>query len=94
MEKTGDIFDPDYYMMDTETKIVYRKEQFSAGFSLPAELIVRDRRYLKGEIENICRTVGLEVVWSKFIRAGHWDDAQATNPQQVPAGEGRIGFDV
>jgi 2-polyprenyl-3-methyl-5-hydroxy-6-metoxy-1,4-benzoquinol methylase len=45
MEKTGDIFDPDYYMIDSETDIVYRKEQFAAGSSLPAELIVRDRRY-------------------------------------------------
>jgi 2-polyprenyl-3-methyl-5-hydroxy-6-metoxy-1,4-benzoquinol methylase len=76
MERSGDVFDPDYYMMDSETKIIYRKEQFSAGNSLPAELIVRDRRYLKADIEKLCRNAGLEVVWSKFIRAGQWDDPQ------------------
>jgi 2-polyprenyl-3-methyl-5-hydroxy-6-metoxy-1,4-benzoquinol methylase len=83
MERTGDIFDPDYYMMDSETKVVYRKEQFSAGFSLPAELIVRDRRYMKDDIENICKTAGLEVVWSKFIRAGHWEDPQEVDGRRA-----------
>lgn len=83
MERTGDIFDPDYYMMDRETKIIYRKEQFAAGSSLPAELIVRDRRYLKADIESICRTAGLEVLWSKFIRAGRWEDAEEVDGRQA-----------
>jgi len=73
MEQTGDIFDPEYYMLDSDTNIVYRKEQFSAGTSLPAELIVRDRRYRKDDIETMCRTAGLEVLWSRFVRAGRWD---------------------
>ncbi len=74
MEQTGDIFDPDYYMLDTDTHVVYRKEQFAAGSSLPAELIVRDRRYRKDEIERICSRAGLDVQWSRFVRAGKWDD--------------------
>jgi 2-polyprenyl-3-methyl-5-hydroxy-6-metoxy-1,4-benzoquinol methylase/GNAT superfamily N-acetyltransferase len=73
MEQTGDIFDPEYYMLDRETNIVYRKEQFAAGSSLPMELIVRDRRYRKDDIEQLCRDAGLEVVWSRFVRAGRWD---------------------
>lgn len=75
MEKTGNIFDPEYYMVDRDTKIVYRKEQFEAGTTLPAELVIRDRRYRKDEIEGICRKAGLDVVWSRFVRAGHWDEA-------------------
>jgi hypothetical protein len=79
MEKTGNIFNPDFYMLDIETSIVYRKEQFAEGFSLPAELIVRDLRYRKDVIENLCRTAGLEVVWSKYITAGHWDATPETD---------------
>lgn len=75
MEKTGNIFDPEYYMIDRDTKIVYRKEQFEAGTALPAELVIRDRRYRKDEIEGACREAGLDVVWSRFVRAGHWDEA-------------------
>jgi hypothetical protein len=74
MERTGDVFDPDYYMLDNETKIVYRKEQFAEGSSLPTELIVRDRRYRKNDIEDLCRNAGLQVIWSQFVRAGHWDN--------------------
>ena len=53
MERTGDIFDPDYYMLDSETNVVYRKEQFTEGNALPAKLVVRDRRYRQHEIESI-----------------------------------------
>jgi 2-polyprenyl-3-methyl-5-hydroxy-6-metoxy-1,4-benzoquinol methylase len=75
MEQTGDIFDPDYYMLDRETNIVYRKEQFAAGTSLPAELIVRDRRYRREDIEMICKASGLDVLWSRFVHSGCWDDS-------------------
>lgn len=74
MERTGDIFEPDYYMLDTETNIVYRKEQFAAGTSLPTELIVRDRRYRMNDIKNLCTGAGLKVVWSQFVHAGRWND--------------------
>lgn len=83
MEQTGEIFDPDYYMLDRETSVVYRKEQFAAGSSLPAELIVRDRRYRKEEIEALCGAVGLEVVWSQFVHAGHWHDPVERNSDRA-----------
>jgi 2-polyprenyl-3-methyl-5-hydroxy-6-metoxy-1,4-benzoquinol methylase len=75
MEKTGNIFDPDYYMIEQSTNVVYRKEQFSAGTALPAELIIRDRRYRRAEIELLCRAAGCEVLWSRCVRAGAWDVA-------------------
>src|SRR5437660_5445797 len=37
MEKTGDIFDPQYYMIEKHSGIVFRKEQFASGNALPAE---------------------------------------------------------
>jgi 2-polyprenyl-3-methyl-5-hydroxy-6-metoxy-1,4-benzoquinol methylase/GNAT superfamily N-acetyltransferase len=74
MEKTGNVFDPDYYLIDTDKKIVYRKEQFHLGDELFEELLVRDRRYTQEEIIRMCAAVGLEVVWARFVRAGHWDE--------------------
>ena len=38
------------------------------GTSLPAELIVRDRRYYAEDIEAHCRDSGLQVIWSRFVR--------------------------
>ena len=72
MEKTGNIFNPDYYMVDTDTKVIYRKERFELGNSLPIELIVRDRRYTKSEFEKMCNEVGLNVVFSRYVNARDW----------------------
>lgn len=72
MEKTGNVFDPDYYLIDRKTRTVYRKEQFGEGEDLPEELLVRDRRYTKEEIENLCQNLGLELVWTRFVRTGGW----------------------
>ncbi len=72
MEQTGDVFDPRYYMIDKETNIVYRAEQFNTKNKLPQELIVRDYRYTKKEIEQMCIDVGLEVVFSRYVQAGRW----------------------
>lgn len=72
METTGDIFNPAYYLVDKETRIVYRKEQFLSGSSLPDELIVRDRRFSDDEIKEMCKNVGLKVLWSRYVSAGNW----------------------
>ena len=73
METTGNIFDPNYFMIDTDSGVVYRKEQFAEGTSLPEELIVRDKRYTMSEIVNLCESVGFEVLWSRFVSAGKWE---------------------
>jgi hypothetical protein len=36
-------------------------------------LLVRDRRYTKEEIENLCQRLGLELIWTRFVRTGVWD---------------------
>ena len=74
MEHTGEVFNPKYYLIDTDTRIVYRKEQFSEGALLPEELIIRDRRYRADEIARMCERAGLSVIWSRYVRAGHWDE--------------------
>ena len=73
MESSGDIFNPDYYMVDVAEGVVYRKEQFSAGRDLPAELIVRDRRYTKASITAVAKAVELEVVECRCVHAGGWE---------------------
>lgn len=74
MEATGNIFDPDFYLVDVDTQVVYRKEQFVTGNALPVELIVRDRRYKRDEISMLCQNAGLKVISATFVQAGHWDN--------------------
>lgn len=73
MEQTGDVFDPDYFMIEKKSQIVYRREQFKIGQKLPEELIVRDKRYTMQEIMDLCAASGLNVIWSRFVRAGAWE---------------------
>ena len=75
MEKTGDIFNPKYYMIEQESGVIYRKEQFAQGNALPTEIVVRDRRFDVSEIEQMCRDVNLKVLWSRCVQAGRWDQA-------------------
>ena len=82
MQTTGNVFNPDFYMIDTDSNIVYRREQFSAGGLLPQELIVRDYRYTKSQIEMMCVDMGLEIVMSRYVQAGRWDkELQSVDPK-------------
>ena len=83
METTGDVFNPDYYMLDEDSNVVYRREQFTRGTELPAELIVRDRRFSAAEVAAMCEDAGLEVVWTRFVRAGRWHEALAEDDDRA-----------
>jgi len=73
METTGNIFDSDYYLVDTESGVVYRREQFRRGSALPVELIVRDKRFTAKEIKDACEEVGLSVEYYKYVSAKDWN---------------------
>jgi len=73
MEKTGDIFDANYYLIDEDERVIYRKEQFSEGSGMPEEFIIRDKRYTKTEIVNVCQSVGFSVLEARYVGAGKWD---------------------
>jgi 2-polyprenyl-3-methyl-5-hydroxy-6-metoxy-1,4-benzoquinol methylase len=73
MEKSGEVFNPEFYMIDTNTEIVYRKEQFREGHGLHEEFIVRDRRYTEAQIRDHCERAGLNVIWTRFVNAGKWE---------------------
>jgi 2-polyprenyl-3-methyl-5-hydroxy-6-metoxy-1,4-benzoquinol methylase/GNAT superfamily N-acetyltransferase len=57
MQTTGDIFNPDYYLVDEVHGIVYRKEQFSGEGALPSEYVIRDRRFTMQEITELLESV-------------------------------------
>lgn len=73
MEETGDVFDPEHYLLDEAAGVVYRKEQFTSGPRLPAELIVVDRRYERSELADMCSAAGFVEDWSRYVQAGRWD---------------------
>ncbi len=70
------MFDPDYYLCDTASGVVYRKEQFSVSDGqLPLEIIVRDRRYGVQELTTACEAAGLETLAVRPVKAGQWQIA-------------------
>jgi 2-polyprenyl-3-methyl-5-hydroxy-6-metoxy-1,4-benzoquinol methylase/GNAT superfamily N-acetyltransferase len=73
MESTGNIFDPDYFILDSTHPVVYRKEQFSGGGELPVEVLVRDRRFALDEIVEWCKEEGVAVEEAMPVRAGRWN---------------------
>lgn len=73
MQRSGDIFDPRYYLWETDSGVAYRKEQFHSNDIAPCELIVRDRRYSAAAISAICLRVGFEVLEMRYVQAGKWD---------------------
>lgn len=73
MEESGNIFNPEYYLVDEETHLIYRKEQFSSCTGLPIELVVRDRRFTMDEIVSICVQVGFAVIDVRYTNASDWN---------------------
>lgn len=79
METSGEVFDPEYFLLDETDGIVYRREQFIKGNQIPAEIVVRDRRYTLEEISHMVEEVGLEVIEARPVRAGKFNEAAAEN---------------
>ena len=73
MQKSGAIFDADYLALDTERSLIYRKEQFDNDNGLPAEYIIRDKRYTVREISNLVEKVGFSILDARYVQAGHFD---------------------
>lgn len=73
MQSTGNVFNPEYFIVDTNSKLVFRKEKFIADGKLATEYIVRDKRYHLEEIRRIVEKVGFSIIQSIFVSAGAWD---------------------
>lgn len=77
MQKNGQILDPEYLAFDTERKLVYRKEKYFGDNRLPAEYLIRDRRYCQEEIVDLVLKAGFMIYKILFARAGHFDTGLA-----------------
>lgn len=73
MEETGNIFNPDYYLVDENAHVIYRREQFTPVHQLPMELVVRDRRYSMEEIVSLFETNGFRIIDKKYMNASDWN---------------------
>lgn len=61
MQKSGDIFDGKYVLIEKSTGVCYRKEQFFSEKTLPEEYIVRDKRYTRKGIIKMLHREGFSV---------------------------------
>ena len=82
MHKSGDVFDPEHFLIDTSSGLVYRKERFEGDEGLSAEYVIRDRRYRMAEIVRMVESNGFVVKDSRYVRAGRWDEPlESTHPK-------------
>lgn len=80
MQRTGDIFNPELLLIDSATSLVYRKEQFIDDSRLPAEYVIRDKRYTKNEICGLIEECGFKIEEARYVSAGHFDkELEATD---------------
>lgn len=82
MQATGDIFNPEFLLLDTDSGCIIRKEKFTNDGGLFAEYIVRDRRYRSSDIMTIADKYNLELIELRYVQAGRWDRSLAnTDPK-------------
>ncbi|MCL2142790.1 MAG: GNAT family N-acetyltransferase [Methanomassiliicoccaceae archaeon] len=74
MQRTGNVFDPDHYAIDTVTGLVFRKEQFHGDGKLSVEYVIRDKRYRRAELEGLIADRGFEIITCEYVQAGRWDE--------------------
>lgn len=80
MQSTGQIFSPEHCVIESNTSLVYRKEQFDRDDCLPSEVIVRDRRYRIDELSEKLLRYGVRRIWARCVQSGHWDvDLRSTD---------------
>ena len=71
MQDSGEFFDGKCILVDEKRRLVCHKEQFPFGKGLPSgEFLIRDRRFTVAEISSWLETAGLEIVQTRFVRAG------------------------
>jgi len=82
MQQSGDVYDPTYFLLDSTTGIVYRKEQFDGDGRPPGEYVIRDRRYSRDDIRAMCERAGLRLLWTRPVALREWDEArEVTDPK-------------
>lgn len=83
MQASGNVFKPEYFLINKDDGLVYRKEQFTSGDDMFAEYLVTDKRYKKDEIIALVEAEGLKVEESRYVQAGHWDVALSSTDEKA-----------
>ena len=73
MQSTGNVFNPEYYLLDTVTHLVYRKEQFEMDGELSSEYVIADYRFTRNQIVEEFEKNGLRVLSAEYVKLGAWD---------------------
>ena len=73
MQSTGNVFNPEYYLLDTSTQLVYRKEQFEMDGELSSEYVIADYRFTRSQIIEEFEKNGLKVLSAEYVKLGAWD---------------------
>ena len=73
MLRTGDVFKPEHYLINTDDGLVYRKEQFHEDDMISAEYLVTDKRYTMAEFEGMAKSLGFRILLKRYVQAGHFD---------------------
>ena len=73
MQSTGNIFNPDYYLLDTSSQLIYRKEQFEMDGELSSEYVIADYRFTRNQIVDAFEQNGLRVITADYVKLGAWD---------------------
>ena len=67
------MFTPEYYLLDTSTQLVYRKEQFEMDGELSSEYVIADYRFTRSQIIEEFEKNGLKVLSADYVKLGAWD---------------------
>lgn len=70
MQTSGEVFNPDFFIIDKDTGLVYRKEQFDNNNELSAEYLIRDKRYTMNEITSLVESIGFTIEQKMYTSAG------------------------
>lgn len=73
MKVSGNIFKPDYFLINKDDGLVYRKEQLSDDDYALAEYVVADRRYKMAELKKMVEKEGFKIADARFVKAGDWN---------------------
>lgn len=73
MQSSGNVFKPEYFLLDEETHLVYRKEQFHHDNYLSSEYVLADYRFTRQEIVEAFEKIGFKVISADYVQTGHWD---------------------
>lgn len=73
MQRTGNIFNPDYFVLDPKEHLVYRKEQFDNDGLLSTEYVIADYRFKRDEFMDECERCNLTVISANYVKLGNWD---------------------